>query len=61
MKIKYPNRAYVVINYSKITYFVIVWSIAILILPFLILAAISDPIVNWFCKFATRLSNQLNL
>ena len=61
MKIKYPHRAVIIINYSKIAYFAIVWSIGILILPFFILAAISDPIVNWFCKFATRLSNKLNL
>lgn len=61
MKIKYPNRAYIVINYAKIAYFAIMWTIMIPILPFVLLAAISDPIVNWYCKFGTWLSNKLNL
>ena len=58
---RYPNRAYIVINYPKIAYFAIMWLLIIPTLPFAILAAISDPIVNWYCKFGDKLRDKLNL
>ena len=61
MKMKYPNRVYIVINCPQIAYFVIVWIVMVPILPFVLLAAISDPIVNWYCKFGTWLRDKLNL
>lgn len=62
MKIKLPNKTYVIkVNYAKIAYFAIMWVTIIPVLPFALLATISDPITNWYCKFGTSLSNKLNL
>lgn len=61
MKIKYPHRAYITLNYPKIAYFAVMWLVALPVLPFVILSAISNPILNWYCRFGDWLNNKLNL